>query len=261
MHSTDHEPKNQSGAYTDIVSHLRPFVFYGRAVRSTNLKRIFANTQLATKQSVSSESGPYYIPASSHGPGDTSSFPSEDVTNVEAPKVKCAPTNKQLKKKSRKLKQAQKVKEAPSAISSDKSGVLSASAEALSHSQQSSMPASNDTIAHSENEIGFAAEDKRTSKLGASDSTSDLRGQLLAQRMEFRQRIEETDKKFEALMAELKQQGIAVGAKYAGLMSSIRQWADELEVPADVNAPVSSIYYNLMLRFPQRRCGNITTNS
>lgn len=185
------------------------------------------------------------------------------MTNVEAPKVKCAPTNKQLKKKARKLKQAQKVKEAPSAISRDKSGVLSASAEALSHSQQSSMPALNDTIAiaHSENEIGFATENKRTSILGASDSTSDLRGQLLAQRMEFRQRIEETDKKFEALMAELKQQGIAVGAKYAGLMSSIRQWADELEVPADVNAPVSSIYYNLMLRFPQRRCGNITTNS
>ena len=253
MHSTDDGPKNQSGAYTDIVSHLRPFVFHGRAVRSTNLRRIFANAQLVKKQSVPSESGRYYIPASSHGPGDPSSFPTEDATNVEAPKVKCALTNKQLKKKARKLKQAQKVKEAPGAISSDKSGVLSASAEALSPSQQSSMPALNDTIAHSENKIGFTTENKRTSKFGASDSTSDLRGQLLAQRMEFRQRIKETDKEFEALMAELKQQGTAVEARYAGLLSSIRQWADELEVPADVNAPVSSIYYSLMLRFPQRR--------
>lgn len=182
------------------------------------------------------------------------------MTNAEAPKVKCVPTNKQLKKKARKLKRAQRVTEAPGTISSDKSGVLSASAETLSPTQQSSMPALNDTIAPSESKIGFPTENKRTSKLGASDSTSDLRGQLLAQKMEFRQRIEETDKEFEALMAELKQQGIAVEAKYAGLMSSIRQWADDLEVPADVNSPVSSIYYIPMLRFPQRRCGNTTTN-
>lgn len=242
MHSIDNGPNKQSGTYTDTVSHLRSFVFRSRAVPSTNLKSIFANTQIATKQSVPSESGPYYTAAASLGPGDPARFPTEDVTSVEAPKAKSALTNKQLKKKARKLKQAQKVKMAPGAISSDKSGVLIASAEAISPSRQSSMQALNGTVFPSENRNSLAPENEKTSKPSASNSTSDLRGQLLAQRMEFRQRIEEADKEFEALMAELKQQGIAVEAKYAGLMSGFRQWADELEVPADANAPVSCFY-------------------
>lgn len=242
MHSIDHGPNNQPEAYTDTVSHLHPFVFHSRDVPSRNLKRIFANTQLATKQSLPSESGPYPTPASGLGPGDPSSLPTEDVKNIEAPKVKSQLTNKQLKKKARKQRQAQKAKVAPGAISIDEFGVQSASAEAISHSPQEPMPALIGTIVPSENEISSATENERPSRPNVSDSSSDLHGQLLVQRMEFRQRIEEADKEFEALMADLRLQGIAVEAKYAGLMSGIKQWTNEREVPADANAPVSCLY-------------------
>lgn len=263
MQIIDHGPKNPSRAYTGAVSHLLPFLFHNHAVSSTTLKRIFANTQLATKQSLPSESGPYHTPASSLGPGDPSSFTAENVTNVEAPKVESALTNKQLKKKARKLKQAQNAKVGPRAKSSDKSRVLSASAEATLHSQQSSMPASNGTIVPSENETNIVTENERSSKPSASDSSSELRDQLLAQRMEFRQRIEEVDEEFETFMADLRQQGIAVDAKYAGLMSSIKRWTNEREVLTDVNAPVSCLYELLQpsVTISRKACGNIITNS
>lgn len=169
------------------------------------------------------------------------------MTNFEAPKVKSALTNKQLKKKARKLKQAQKAKVAPGAISIDESVVPGAPIKATSHSHQSSIPALSDTVApkgsecstSSENKVSLASENERQSKPSARDSSSDYCGQLLAQQM---QRIELADKESDALMAEPKQQGIVVQAKYADLMSGIRQRADAREVPAGANAPVSCLF-------------------
>lgn len=173
-----------------------------------------------------------------------------EVTNNEAPKVKIELTNKQLKKKARKVKKAQTAKLAHGAILSDTPGVLGASTKATSRPRQSSMSALNETIVPtnsgcsttSEAKIRLATENEGPSKYIASDSSSDLRGQLLTQRMKFRQRIEEADKEFEALMEELKKQGIAVEAKYAGLISGIRQWTDGWEASSDANAPVSCLF-------------------
>ena len=178
-----------------------------------------------------------------HGPGQQS----VDVTNLEAPNVKTALTKKQLKKKARKLKQAQKAKVAP--ISSDELGVSGTLTEAISHSRQSSMPALSDTVAPtisecrtSEDKVSLATGNERTSKPSARNSSPDHGGQLLTQQMELGQRIEPVDMEFDALMAERRLQGIAAGAKYAGLMSGIRQRADARDVPADANAPVSCLF-------------------
>lgn len=180
-----------------------------------------------------------------HGPGQQS----VDVTNFEAPKVKTELTNKQLKKKARKLKQAQKAKVAPGAISSDELGVSGTLTEAISHSRKSSMPALSDTVAPtisecstSEDKVSLATGNEQPSKPSARDSSPDHGGQLLTQQMEFGQRIEPVDMEFDALMAELRHQGIAAEAKYTGLMSGIRQRADAREVPADANAPVSCLF-------------------
>lgn len=221
---------------------------------STNLKRIFANTQLATKQSITSGSGLYFAPVSSLGPGDAIDLPTEHVKIFEVPKVKFVLTNKQLKKKARKLKQAQKAKMAPDARSSDESGSSSTPTKAISQSHQLSTPALSDTVAPKtsecstslENKVSLATENEQPSmssaKDRAEDSSSHHCGRLLAQQMEVGQRIELADKAFDALMAELNQQGIAVEAKYTGLMSGIRQWADTRQVPADVHATVSCLF-------------------
>lgn len=164
--------------------------------------------------------------------------------------MKIAFTNKQLKKKARKLKKVQKAKVAPDAILSDESGVLGASNKVISHSRQSSMAALSDTVAPTISECNTSSEEKhklangneRPSKPSAKDSSSNHGGQLLAQQMEFGQRIEPVDKEFDALMAELKQQGKAAGVKYMGLMSGIRQWADARELPTEENAPVSCLF-------------------
>lgn len=168
-----------------------------------------------------------------HGPGQQS----VDVTNLEAPKVETALTKRQLKKKARKLKQAQKAKVAPGAISSDELGVSGTLTEAISHSRQSSMPALSNTVAPpisecstSENEVSLATGNERPSKPSAREQ------------MEFWQRIEPVDMEFDALMAELRHQGIAAEVKYAGPMSGIRQLADAREVPADTYAPVSCLF-------------------
>ncbi len=173
-----------------------------------------------------------------HGPGQQS----VDVTNLEAPNVKTALTNKQLKKKARKLKQAQKAKVAPGAISSDELGVSGTLTEAISHSRQSSMPALSDTVAPtisecrtSEDKVSLATGNERISKPSARNSSPDHGGQLLTQQMELGQRIEPVDMEFDALMAERRLQGIAAGA-------GIRQRADARDVPADANAPVSCLF-------------------
>ena len=180
-----------------------------------------------------------------HGSGQQS----VDVTNLEAPNVKTALTNKQLKKKARKLKQAQKAKVAPGAISSDELGVSGALTEAISHPRQSSMPALSDTVAPtisecrtSEDKDSLATGYEPTSKPSARNSSPDHGGQLLTQQIELGQRIEPVDMEFDALMAERRLPGIAAGAKYAGLMSGIRQRADARDVPADANAPVSCLF-------------------
>lgn len=164
--------------------------------------------------------------------------------------MKIAFTNKQLKKKARKLKKGQKAKVAPGAILSDESGVLGAPTKVISHSCRSSMPALSDTVAptisecntSSEEKHKLATENERPSRPSAKDSSSDHGGQLLAQQIEFRQRIEKVDKESDSLMAELKQQGKAAEAKYMGLMSGIRQWADARELPTEANAPVSCLF-------------------
>lgn len=176
------------------------------------------------------------------------------MKRFEVSKVKFALTNKQLKKKARKLKQAQKAKVAPDARSSDESGSSSAPTKAINHSRQLSIPALSDTVApktsesstSSENKVSLATENEqpsmRSAKDRAKDSSSIHCGRLPAQQMEVGQRIELADKAFDALMAELNQQGIAVEAKYTGLMSGIRQWADSRQVPADAHAPVSCLF-------------------
>ncbi len=88
----------------------------------------------------------------------------------------------------------------------------------------------------------------------ARNSSANHGGQLPTQQMEYGQRIELDDMEFDALMAELSQQGIAVEAKYAGLMSGVRQRADARGVPANANAPVSWLFscHSLVFRFLQR---------
>lgn len=216
---------------------------------SAGLKGIFANAELATKQPMPSESGLRFTPASSLRTGFTTDLPAEHVPNLEAPEVKTALTNKQLKKKARKLKQAQKAKVAPGAISSDELDLSGTLTEAISHSRQSSVPALSGTIAPkisecstSEDEVSLVTGNERPSKPSARNSSADHGGQLPTQQMEYGQRIELDDMEFDALMAELSQQGIAVEAKYAGLMSGVRQRADARGVPANANAPVSWLF-------------------
>lgn len=195
-----------------------------------------------------SESGIHLTLASSPGPGIATNLLTEHVTNLEAPEVKTALTNKQLKKKARKLKQAQKAKVAPCATSSDELNVSGTLTEAISHSRQSSMPALSATGAPkisecstSEDKVSLS-ENERPSKPSARHSSPDHGGQLLTQQMESGQRIEPVDMEPDALMAELRHQGMAAEAKYSGLMSGIRQRTDAREVPADANAPVSCLF-------------------
>lgn len=164
------------------------------------------------------------------------------MTNLEAPKIKIALTNKQLKKKARRRKQAQKAKMAPGPILNDESGVPGASTKAISHSRKPSMPTISECSTSSENKVSSETEIGRPSKPSVTDSSLNHCGQLLAQQMEFGQPIEPADMEFDAHMGELKQQGTAAEAKYAGLMLGIRQWADARAIPADANAPVSCLF-------------------
>lgn len=186
------------------------------------------------------ESGLHVTPASSLGPGIATNLPTEHVTNLEPAEVKTALTNKQLKKKARKLKQAQKAKVAPGAISSDELGVSGTLTEATSHSRQSSMPALSATGAStisecstSEDKVSLATGNERPSNPRARNSSPDHGGQLLTQQTEFGQRIEPVYMEFDALIAELRHQGIAAEAKHS-------ERADARA--ADGYAPVSCLF-------------------
>lgn len=196
-----------------------------------------------------SEPGLHFTPASSLGPGYATNLPTEHVPNLEAPEVKTALTTKQLKKRARKLKQAQKAKVAPAAISSDELDVSGTLTEAINPSHQSPIPVLSDTVAPTFSEC-HTSEDKdtlmtgneRPSKPSAKNSSADHGGQLLNKQMEYGQRVEPVDMEFDALMAELRQQGLAAEAKYADLMSGVRQRADARDVPVNADAPVSFLF-------------------
>ena len=196
-----------------------------------------------------SEPGVHFTSASSLGPGFATNLSTEHVPNLDAPEVKTALTNKQLKKRARKLKLAQKAKVAPGAISSDELDVSGTLTEAISHSHQPPIPALSDTVAPiisecstSEDKDTLVTGNERPSKPSAKNSSADHGGQLLNQQMEHGQRIQPVDMEFDALMAELRQQGLAAEAKYADLMSGVRQQADAREVPVDANASVSFLF-------------------
>lgn len=180
---------------------------------------------------VSAHSNPEttHTPLSNLGLDDQPSPPAEGPTRNGVQSVEPALTNKQLKKKARKLKKAQNVYVAPVVAPRPKGpSQLSALAGAVGHSRPISPPASmnSEVTAFSENSTSSKTKDNSVTKndrapddQGAHDLAATAAARWVFRRVELGLEIQEADLEFKMKLVELMPQGVGMNSTVESAIS------------------------------------------